>query len=58
LVGGVLGGVLGAAAARPPQDIPPCAAYQAIVNEDVAAGVRRALYLQDVGRLNACLQRQ
>jgi hypothetical protein len=62
LAGGLLGGMLGAAmtnaaAAPPPSDIPSCAAYQAIVNEDIAAGVRADLYHQDYSRLQACLRR-
>jgi hypothetical protein len=45
--------------APPPWDVPAaCAAHQAIVNKDVAAGVRRALYLQDQERLNTCLERE
>ena len=62
LAGGLLGGVLlgaamNAAAAPPPPDVPSCAAYQAIVNEDIEAGVRAGLYHQDYARLQACLRR-
>lgn len=58
LLGGIIGGAMSNAAQSAPADIEPCAAYQAIVNEDIAAHVRHSLYEQDLGRLNACLRRQ
>lgn len=61
IAGGLIGGILGAAmdnaAAAPPPDMAPCAAYQAIVNEDIAAGVRPSLYRSDYARLQECLER-
>ena len=53
---GLIGGAL-----SQPRDIQPCAAYQAIVNEDVAGGVNRynpRLYKADYARLRDCLSRQ